>query len=103
MQRQRSERSCCWFTSSSPTEERLTAPQKSKYHAAASTSCKSSLGCNAAIQVVRGPVKEALLNLARQASADLLIIGRPLRHSAGRMRDLTYCIIRDSPCPVLSI
>ena len=64
---------------------------------------QSSLGCNAAIQVARGPVKEALLNLARQASADLLIIGRPLCHSLSRMRDLTYGMIRDSPCPVLSV
>ena len=64
---------------------------------------QSSLGCNLAIQVVRGPVEEALLNMARQASVDLLIIGRLLCHSVRRMRDLTYAIIRDSPCPVLSM
>jgi nucleotide-binding universal stress UspA family protein len=64
---------------------------------------QTSVGCNAEIRVVRGPVKEALLEATRQASADLLIVGRPLSHSLGRIDDLTYGLIRDSPCPVLSV
>ena len=36
--------------------------------------------------------------------ADVLIIGRaPQSDPHGRVRDLTYAIVRDSPFPVLSI
>jgi hypothetical protein len=34
----------------------------------------------------------------------VLIIGRsPQPGSMGRLRDLTYVVIRDAPCPVLSV
>jgi len=56
------------------------------------------------IQIVKGHVKEALLGAAQRPLADALIIGRPPKHGLlGRMRDLTYGLIRDSPVPVLSI
>ena len=51
-----------------------------------------------------GPLKEALLEAARRLGADVLIIGRsPEPGTFGRIRDLTYTVIRDAPCPVLSI
>jgi len=56
------------------------------------------------VRIVVGPVKERLLDATRQSSADLLVIGRG--HHAGvlgRMRDLTYSLIRDAPCPVVSV
>ena len=55
-------------------------------------------------QIVAGPIKQALLEAARQSNADVLIIGRsPQSGVQGRLRDLTYAMVRDSPFPVLSV
>jgi nucleotide-binding universal stress UspA family protein len=64
---------------------------------------QKSVGSNAVLQIVQGPLKDALLAAARQSSADVLIVGRPQSESLGRLRDLTYRVIRDAPCPVLSV
>jgi len=65
---------------------------------------QSRLGSEASLSIVAGPVKETLLDAARQWSADVLVIGRGLHlHSVGRLRDLSYSLIRDSPCPVVSV
>lgn len=51
-----------------------------------------------------GPVSEVVRRLAVAKEADLVIIGRGKMHSAfGRLRTEAYGIIRDSPCPVLSV
>lgn len=56
------------------------------------------------VQMVKGPVKEVLIRVAQRPVVDVLIIGRtPKRGVLGRMRDLTYSLIRDSPVPVLSV
>jgi nucleotide-binding universal stress UspA family protein len=61
-------------------------------------------GCEATVRIATGPVKKALLQAARQSDADALIIGRKPRSGVlGRMRDLTYALIRESPFPVLSV
>jgi len=61
-------------------------------------------GCEAAVQIATGPVKEALLEAACRSGADALIVGRRLgAGSLGRLKDLTYSLIRDSPFPVLSV
>ncbi len=63
-----------------------------------------AVGCEARVHIVTGPVKQALLDEARRAAADALIVGRTPRSGAlGRMRDLTYSLVRDSPFPVLSV
>src|SRR5713226_2775364 len=65
---------------------------------------QNRLGSDASLSIVAGPVKERLLDAARQSSADVLVIGRsPHLHSPGRLRDLSYSLIRDSPCPVVSV
>ena len=62
------------------------------------------VGSQVPVRIVGGPIKEALIEAARQFDADALIIGRsPLSGTHGRLRDLTYAIVRDSPFPVLSI
>lgn len=59
---------------------------------------------DAPVRVAAGSVKEALLEAALESDADVLIIGRSHQSGAhGRMRDLTYAMVRDSPFPVLSI
>jgi len=63
-----------------------------------------TLGTKATVRIVAGPVKAALLGAVLGSDVDLLILGRTPRPGAlGRMRDLTYAIIRDSPVPVLSV
>jgi len=65
---------------------------------------QSRLGSDASVSIAPGPVKETLLDAARQSSADVLVIGRSSDAGTfGRMRDLTYTVIRDSPCPVVSV
>lgn len=49
-------------------------------------------------------MKEALLEMSSEACADVLVIGRsPHPGALGRMRDLTYTLIRDSAGPVVSV
>jgi nucleotide-binding universal stress UspA family protein len=63
-----------------------------------------TLGTDAPVRIAVGRVKGALLEAAQQSDADVLIIGRSPRSGAhGRMRDLTYAMVRDSPYPVLSV
>lgn len=51
-----------------------------------------------------GDVSEVVRKTALHHNADLLVIGRGRMHERfGRLRTNTYAIIRDSPCPVLSV
>ena len=62
------------------------------------------IGAQAPVRIAIGPIKDALLEAASRFDADVLIIGRaPQSDPHGRVRDLTYAIVRDSPFPVLSI
>jgi nucleotide-binding universal stress UspA family protein len=62
------------------------------------------IGSQAPVRIVAGPIKEALLEAVRRFDADVLMIGRsPQSGAHGRIRDLTYAMVRDSPFPVLSI
>ncbi len=61
-------------------------------------------GCGASVEIAIGLVKKALLETAHRFAADALIVGRkPPTGAFGRLRDLTYSLIRDSPFPVLSV
>lgn len=62
------------------------------------------VGSHAQIRLASGSIKPALLEAVRQTDADALIIGRGLQPGVqGRVRDLTYAMVRDSPFPVLSV
>jgi nucleotide-binding universal stress UspA family protein len=62
------------------------------------------VGSNVSVRIAAGPVKEALLDAALQSSADVLVVGRgPHAGALGRMRDLTYALVRDSSCSVVSV
>jgi nucleotide-binding universal stress UspA family protein len=63
-----------------------------------------TVGSDASVSIAVGPVKQVLLDAVRKSSADVLVLGRSTHTGAlGRMRDLTYSLIRDSPCPVVSV
>jgi len=63
-----------------------------------------TVGSDASVSIAFGPVKKVLLDAVRKSSADVLVLGRSIHSGAlGRMRDLTYSLIRDSPRPVVSV
>jgi nucleotide-binding universal stress UspA family protein len=62
------------------------------------------VGSHAHISIAVGPIKDALTEAARRLQADVLVIGRSSQPGAqGRLRDLTYAVVRDAPCPVVSV
>lgn len=65
---------------------------------------QKEVGSQAPVRIAVGAIKEALLEAARHSDADALMIGRSPRPGAeGRLRDLTYAMVRDSPFPVISV
>jgi nucleotide-binding universal stress UspA family protein len=64
---------------------------------------QNAIGSDASVRVAFGPVRETLLQEVRQLSGDVLVIGRSLHGAFGRLEDLTYSLVRDSPCPVVSV
>ena len=65
---------------------------------------QKAVGSHAGTSVAIGPIKDMLTQAARRLHADVLVIGRsPQPGSLGRLRDLTYAVVRDAPCPVLSV
>jgi len=65
---------------------------------------QKAVGSEAPVRIATGPVKEGLLEAARRSAADALIIGRTVGNGGlGRMRDLAYSLVRDSPFPVISV
>jgi nucleotide-binding universal stress UspA family protein len=52
---------------------------------------------------MRGDVPDALAEAARACHANLVVIGRGQAHAGGRMKSDVYTIIRESPCPVVSV
>jgi nucleotide-binding universal stress UspA family protein len=65
---------------------------------------QSAVGSHAAVSIAIGPIKDALTEAARRLRADVIVLGRsPQSGALGRMRDLSYAMVRDAPCPVLSV
>jgi nucleotide-binding universal stress UspA family protein len=64
----------------------------------------AAAGVDAEIVIERGEVANIVAAQAAHLNADLLIIGRsPAPGVFGRLRDHAYPIIRQSPCPVISV
>ena len=58
----------------------------------------------AAVSVQEGEPAKTVCSLAKAMGADLLVIGRgPKDRMGGRLTTHSYAIIRQSPCPVLSV
>jgi nucleotide-binding universal stress UspA family protein len=65
---------------------------------------QSQAGTALGVSVVAGPVGKVVRKAAQEYGSDLLVIGRGVMHEAfGRVRTISYSIIRESPCPVLSL
>jgi nucleotide-binding universal stress UspA family protein len=65
---------------------------------------QSAVGSHAQASIAVGPIRDMLTEAAHRLRADVLVVGRsPESGVLGRLRDLSYAIARDAPCPVLSI
>jgi nucleotide-binding universal stress UspA family protein len=65
---------------------------------------QSQAGTDLGVSVVAGPVGKVVRKAALEYGTDLLVIGRGVMHETfGRVRTASYNIIRESPCPVLSL
>jgi nucleotide-binding universal stress UspA family protein len=66
---------------------------------------KARVGVEAPHKILEGPIAHVLLQQAANSNADLIVTGRG--HCQGslisRLGSQLYKIVRDSPCPVLSI
>jgi nucleotide-binding universal stress UspA family protein len=61
-------------------------------------------GVNAEILLDSGDVPQVIRNVAESVRADLVVIGRhPNAGILGRLRQHAYGIVRESPCPVVSV
>jgi nucleotide-binding universal stress UspA family protein len=84
-------------------EERL---QSAKREAASRRigALQSAASSRALVSIAIGPIRDMLTEAARRLRADVLVIGRsPQSGVLGRLRDLSYAMARDAPCPVLSV
>jgi nucleotide-binding universal stress UspA family protein len=55
-------------------------------------------GAHAPVRIAAGAVKDMLTEEARRLRADVLVMGRsPQSGALGRMRDLSYAVVRDAP------
>jgi nucleotide-binding universal stress UspA family protein len=65
---------------------------------------QGSAGAEAEVFVETGAPAEIVQRAAQQYAADLVVIGRHEKAgNAGRLRSNVYAIVRESPCPVLSV
>ena len=65
---------------------------------------QDAVGSDARVRIAIGAIKDMLTEEARRLRADVLVIGRsPQSGVLGRLRDLSYAVVRDAPCPVLSV
>jgi len=61
-------------------------------------------GTQAEVMLTMGPAAEMICEEARKAQADLMVIGRGADAGMlGRLTSRAYSIIRQSPCPVVSV
>lgn len=65
---------------------------------------QESLGTQAHVSIIPDEVPAAVRGCVEGTNADLLVIGRSVRDGlVGRLRTNAYSIIRQSPCPVVSV
>ncbi len=65
---------------------------------------QSAASSHALVSIAIGPIRDTLTEAAGRLRADVLVIGRSSQSGVlGRLRDLSYAVARDAPCPVLSV
>lgn len=66
-------------------------------------SVQACVGIDGPAFVVTGAAATAVCDCAVREKADLLVIGRSVKTGMGRLKANAYSIIRQSPCPVVSV
>jgi nucleotide-binding universal stress UspA family protein len=65
---------------------------------------QAEAGTELEIQFAFGPVDQVVREAALEQHADLIVIGRgAIRKGFGRLRSSAYEVIREAPCPVISL
>jgi len=65
---------------------------------------KSAIGTPAEVVIEPGDIPKVVASVAKREQADVIVIGRGHTEGVlGRLRAHSYAIIRESPCPVLSV
>jgi nucleotide-binding universal stress UspA family protein len=65
---------------------------------------QTEAGTSAEARLESAPIGAAVRNAAAEYRADLVVVGRgEIGQSTGRLKEHTHSIIRESPCPVLSL
>lgn len=86
-----------------PTERELQEAVRAEARAQIEAQ-QQETGVQAPLRVVVGKIAETICEEARQEGADLILIGRgSVQSTLGRLRTHAYAIVRQSPCPVLSV
>jgi nucleotide-binding universal stress UspA family protein len=90
------------------TEEYYFSPEWRKFVTEAAEAelakLQQTAGTQVEVRLTRGPAAEAVCEELRKAEADLLVIGRATDAGIlGRLTSDAYAIIRQSPCPVVSV
>jgi nucleotide-binding universal stress UspA family protein len=68
------------------------------------TTLQQQAGTHVEVKLAEGPVAEMVCDAVEELSADLLVIGRGSNAGMlGRLTSQAYAIIRQSPCPVVSV
>jgi len=67
-------------------------------------SFQRAVGSKAALRIEAGEPSRVVAHVAGETKADILVIGRCSNESLlGRLEMTAYSIIRQSPCPVISV
>jgi nucleotide-binding universal stress UspA family protein len=86
-----------------PSEEGLQEAMREGAHAKFEA-MRQAARAEGSLKVVLGEIAETITEETRRQKADLILIGRGLLPSPlGRLRSNAYAIIRQSPCPVVSV
>jgi nucleotide-binding universal stress UspA family protein len=67
------------------------------------TAFQKEAGVNVPVHINGGDISHYVRDVAVQRQSDLLVIGRGVHSVFGRLRTHSYALIRESPCPVVSI
>lgn len=65
---------------------------------------QAQVGTNREVRIEAGDVGRTIRDVAVECRADLLLVGRgAIQKRLGRLRSNAYAILRDAPCPVISV
>jgi nucleotide-binding universal stress UspA family protein len=82
----------------------ISTPISARFWSKTVAKLQEEAGVAAPLCLGAGEVSHVVRDSALGHSADLVVIGRGrATHTLGRLRSHVYSIIRDAPCPVISV